>query len=66
MEGLIQDKADDRAKAAFLSNDGSFAGAWLFSIPKDNYNTMTTSEFITAMKLRLDIEMLTLPDKSLC
>ena len=62
MEDLIQDKADDRAKAAFLSNDGSFAGAWFFSIPKDNYNTMSTLELRIAMKLRLDIEMLTLPD----
>ena len=40
MKDLIQDKAGDRAKVAFLSNDGSFAGAsLLFTIPKDNYNT---------------------------
>ena len=29
MEDLIQDKADDRAKAAFFSKDGSFAGTCL-------------------------------------
>ena len=49
MEDLTQQNADDRAKEAFLSNDGSFAGVWLFSIPNDNYNTMSTSECRIAM-----------------
>ena len=55
MQLNFQDHGNNVQKARFLSCDGSFAGAWLFNIPKDQHNTMTSPEFRTALKLRLGI-----------
>ena len=43
----------DRARS--LSTDGSFAGAWLHSIPKKNERQLSNDEFRKALWLRLGI-----------
>ena len=53
MELGLEDHATEADQARFRSNNGSFAGAWLFNIPKDRHSTMTTTEFRGALKLRL-------------
>jgi hypothetical protein len=42
------------------------AGAWLFNIPKDRHSTMTTTEFKTALKLRLGADFYSLPSHYCC
>jgi hypothetical protein len=42
---LVRDRADAIKNAKYLSSDGSFAGAWLFSILKDTLSSMSNSEF---------------------
>ena len=66
MQELVRDHGDATEKANFLSNDGSFAGAWLFSIPKHPQSTMSNSEFSVAMKLRLGISFNTLQPRCCC
>jgi hypothetical protein len=55
MEELMLDHGSDTERARFLSNNGSLAGAWLFNVPKDKYSTMSSTEFRTALKLRLGV-----------
>jgi hypothetical protein len=57
---LARDHADAIEKEKYLSSDGSFAGALLFSIPKDTPNTMSNSEFRAALKFSLGIQFTTL------
>jgi hypothetical protein len=61
MEILTSDRGSGEMQARFLSNNGSFAGAWLFNIPKDKHSTMSSSQFRTALKLRLGASFNTLP-----
>jgi len=56
MEDLMIDHGSDIDKARFLSTNGSFAGAWLFNIPKDKHSTMTSPEFRVALKMRLGVK----------
>jgi hypothetical protein len=63
---LVRDHADAIEKAKYLSSDGSFAGAWLFSIPKDTPSTMSNSEFRAALKFRLGIQFTTLLPRCCC
>ena len=53
MSHVIEDHGNDIQKATFLSNNGSFAGAFLHQIPKDRTSTLSNLEFRTACKLRL-------------
>jgi hypothetical protein len=53
-------------KARFHSNDGSFAGAWLFNVPTDKHSTMPSNDFRTALKLRLGIAFHNLLPKCCC
>ena len=66
MSLLIKDLGTPIAQANHLSNDGSFAGAWLHGIPKDSYSTMSNSEFTIAVKLRLGIPFNNLVPKCCC
>ena len=66
MEELIKDHGMAIEKAGFLSNDGSFAGAWLFNVPKDTHSTMSNPEFRTALMLRLGIKFSSLMSRCCC
>jgi hypothetical protein len=66
MELTIADHAEPYDRARFLSTNGSFAGAWLFNIPKDHTSIMTTSEFRIALKLRLGVRINNLIDRCSC
>jgi hypothetical protein len=66
MEELVKDHGDPIEKASFLSNDGSFAGAFLFNIPRDTHSTMSNKEFQAALKMRLHISFNTLLSTCCC
>ena len=52
-EDITMDHGSKEDRARFHSTNGNFAGAWLHNIPKDAHNTMSSSEFRVALKLRL-------------
>ena len=54
----------DRART--LSNDGSFAGAWLHSIPKKNERQLSNDEFRKALWLRIGITFSERPHHCSC
>jgi len=66
MELQTADHGTGEMKARFLSNNGSLAGALLFIIPKDKHSTMSSTQFQTALKLRLGASFKTLPTHCCC
>lgn len=65
-EDLIHQNGTPEEQASFHSNDDSFAGAFLWNIPKDANSTMSTQEFRVALKLRLHIKFNTLLPRCCC
>ena len=49
----LKDNGSRWENARFHSNDGSMAGAWLFNVPTHRQLTMSTTEFRSALKIRL-------------
>ena len=54
-EDGISISGSKHAKARTFSNDGSFAGAWLFCVPKKGDMKMDNTSFRTALMLRLGV-----------
>jgi hypothetical protein len=53
-------------KARILSNDGSFAGAWLFSVPKNDKSIIPPEAFRKSCLLRLGLPFEELPTHCCC
>ena len=66
VEEMLMDNDNATNKARFHSNDGSFAGAWLFNVPTDKHSTIPSNDFRTALKLRLGIAFHNLLPKCCC
>jgi hypothetical protein len=53
-------------KARIFSNDGSFAGAWLFSVPKNDKSIIAAETFRKCCRLRLGMSFNELPTTCCC
>ena len=53
-------------KTRILSNDGSFAGAWLFSVPKNDKSIIPPEAFRKSCLLRLGLPFQELPTHCCC
>lgn len=53
-------------KARIFSNDGSFAGAWLFSVPKNDKSIIAAETFRKCCRLRLGMAFNELPTTCCC
>jgi len=56
IEDSITDHTSETYRARFHSNNGSFAGAWLFNVPTDKHSTLSSRDFRIALKLRLGVD----------
>jgi hypothetical protein len=45
VEEMLMDNDNATNKARFHSNEGSFAGAWLFNVPTDKHSTIPSNDF---------------------
>lgn len=65
-ERRISREGSQADKARTYSNDGSFAGAWLFTVPKNANTTIPNETFRKCCKLRLGLVFEELPRRCLC
>ena len=65
-EKRVVEQGSPSDKARTLSNDGSFAGAWLFTVPKNPKTTIEKETFRKCCRLRLGLAFNELPGTCSC
>ena len=65
-ESNIVQSGTSHDRARLLSTDGSFAGAWLHSVPKKYERQLSNDEFKKAMWLRLGVPFIARPHHCSC